>query len=122
MAILAVESPTFQPAMRIIDLITNGNPTIIITSFPHDYVTGEIVRIVIPRTPFNSIGWGMAQIDNLTGTITVTGEDTFTINIDSTRFDTFHEGFALTADQFCQVVPIGEINEILTAATVNVLP
>ena len=116
MAVLAIASPTYQPAMRIISAFTNANPASITTSFDHDYITGTIVRIIIPP------GHGMLQANNLVGTITVTGTTTFTIDIDTKDFDTFviPGGFP-NSYQHPQVVPIGEINSILTAATMNVL-
>ena len=112
-----VASPTYQPAMRIISAITQANPASITTSIDHDYITGEIVRLRIPDT------FGMSQINGKQGEITVTGNDTFTINIDSSKFDAFAIPAPLPPAYTCaQVVPIGEINSILTAATKNVLP
>lgn len=109
-------TPAFQPAMRIISSINNGNPTAITTSFDHNYVSGEIVRIVIPSI------FGISQINGQTGTITVTGSTTFTINIDSTTFDLFSAPSPLPSAYTCpQVIPIGEISSILTAATNNTL-
>ena len=110
-------SPTFQPAMRVISAITNANPAAVTTSFDHDYISGEIVRLIIPP------GYGMTQANKLEGAIVVTGDDTFTINIDTTLFDVFASPGSSPEDlQFAQVIPIGEINEILSAATQNVLP
>lgn len=120
MAIYAIENPTYQPAMRIISAITNANPALVTTTFAHDYITGEIVRIVIPRIPYNATGFGMGQINEQEGTITVTGDTTFTININTSTYDTFSNPGNF--DQQPQVIPIGEISEILTAATENVLP
>lgn len=120
MAIYAIEHPTYQPAMRIIEAITNANPASVTTTFAHNYITGTIVRIVIPRIPYNSTGFGMAQINEQQGTITVTGDTTFTIDINTLTYDIFSNPG--TFDQQPQVVPMGEITEILTAATQNVLP
>ncbi len=114
MAVQAIASPTFQPAMRVITAITQANPCTITTSFDHDYITGEIVRLYVPNT------FGMIQVNKLQGEITVTASDTFTVDIDTTSFD----AFAVPASnvQFAQVVPIGERNDLLSAATDNVLP
>lgn len=81
MPILALQNPTYQPAMRIIASITNASPAVVTTTFDHDYITGDIVRLYIPR------GFGMLQADRLKGTVTVTGDTTFTIDIDTTDFD-----------------------------------
>jgi hypothetical protein len=115
--IYAVVKPVYQPAMRIVTAITQSNPTTITTSFPHNYGTGLVVRIDIPP------GFGMQQINQQVADIVVTGATTFTMPIDTTSYDplvvpsTYRE-----AAQQPQVVPVGEINDILTQATRNVLP
>lgn len=109
----AIESPTFQPAMRIVTAITNANPAAVTTSFDHDYITGAKVRFRIPK------GFGMKQIDKKVGTLTVTSPTTFTVTIDSTYFDTF--AVPGGSRQFAQVVPVGEINSVWTSAVENVL-
>lgn len=116
MAILATESPTFQLAMRIVNNITQANPAVVTTSFDHDYVTGAIVRLYVP------LGYGMVQANEKKGAITVLTPTTFEINLDTTQFDPFAAPSSSPEDkQFSQVVPVGEINSILTAATQNVL-
>lgn len=116
MAILAFENPTYQPAMRIIIQITQANPAVITTTFDHDYLSGTIVRLYIPD------GYGMRQADKHVGIIDVTSSTTFTIDLDTQRFDaftipaTFPDSF-----QHAQVVPVGQINELLGLATQNVL-
>lgn len=118
MPIFANPDPTFQPAMRIITAITNDFPAQITTSFAHDYLDGTIVRLIIPN------GFGMTQANKLTGSIVVNSPTTFLVDIDTTFFDPFvvpaeNPGHYYTKSQ---VVPIGEDNETLLAATVNVLP
>lgn len=110
-------SPTFQPANRIITSITNGKPAIVTTSIPHDYLSGEIVRLKIPQ------GFGMTQANNLTGEIAVTGETTFEISIDTNFFDVFSPPSPLPTAYTCaQVIPVGEVTKTLAGATKNVLP
>jgi hypothetical protein len=58
----------------------------------------------------------MPQADGLSSDITVVTPTTFTINLDTTNFDHF-----ITAGS-AQVIPVGEVNSMLTAATQNVLP
>ena len=110
-------SPSFQPAMRLIASISNGKPAVVTTTFDHDYESGLIVRLNLPTAV------GMQQADKLTGTITVTGLTTFTINIDTTSFDAFSIPVAPAwNDNTCaMVIPIGESNDILRLATQNVL-
>jgi hypothetical protein len=111
-------NPSFQPAMRLIAAITQANPASVTTTFAHQYNSGLIVRLDLPPAV------GMQQANQMTGAITVTGDTTFTIDIDTTYFDAFaipaspgaHENTA------AQVVPVGEVNESLLSATQNVLP
>ena len=109
------QSPTFQPAMRLIQSITKANPALVTTTFDHDYITGEIVRLVIPSE------YGMIQADQKIGTITVTSSTMFSIDIDTTSYDEFVDP-GVSVEQCAQVIPVGEINSTLRAAVKNVLP
>jgi len=114
----AIPNPTFQPAMRLIASITQSLPATVTTTFDHLYVSGTIVRLDIP------VADGMQQANQFVGPIVVTGSTTFTIDLDTTNFEPFaipvspgpHE------DICAQVVPVGELNEQLTAAVRNTLP
>lgn len=115
--ILAQKFPVFQKAMRVISSITNANPAAVTTTFNHQYVTGMIVRLNVPN------GFGMVQANQLYGPIIVTGDTTFTIDINTLNFDVFAapSTFPLNS-QYAQCTPIGELSPILSAATQNVLP
>lgn len=111
--------PTYQPAMRVISNITNAIVATVTTTFAHQYIVGTIVRLDIPLTG------GMIQANQAVGTIlTIPSPTTFTIDINTTTYDTFTTPTPVSflGYQDSQVVPIGEINDILTAATQNVLP
>ena len=118
------QDPTFQPAMRVITAITNADPVQITTQYPHLYSNGLIVRIIVPEDD------GMSQINQLTGVVTVTGDSTFTLPINTLEFDAFvipedpdDPGTPPPQAQICAfVVPIGEQNDLLSLATRNVLP
>lgn len=115
-AIYAEESPTYQPAMRIIDSITQADPMVITTSFDHDYVSGTIVRLIIPD------GFGMEEAKDIVGEITVTGTDTFSLDIDAKLFNIFASPTAFPDTyQKAQVIPIGERSDMIDAAVHNVL-
>lgn len=112
-------NPTFQPAMRLVTAITNSFPAEVTTSFRHQYKSGIIVRFVIPPAD------GMQQINNATATIVVTGDTTFTVAIDTTHYTPFEIPVTPTpayANTCAMVIPIGEVNELLTNAVRNVLP
>ena len=120
----AVPFPMFQPAMRNILSITQADEALVTTTYDginpgvHQYGDGLIIRFIIPD------GFGMQQLHNMTGTVTVVNETQFTVPIDTLTFDAFEVppfnpgGFGTPA----QVVPHGEITSILTQATRNVLP
>lgn len=114
----ALQNPVYQPSMRIIAAITQSNPAMVTTTFDHQYNTGCIVRFDVP------VADGMQQINQMTGPITVTGDTTFTVSIDSTLFDPFAIPTSPPAyENVCAlVVPIGELNENLDSAVQNVLP
>ena len=107
------DNPRFQPAMRLITNITNSNPAIITTVNDHRYVNGTIIRFSIPKDV------GMHQLNKMTGIVTVTGDKTFTVDIDTTKFDTFlipvvpkwYENTCVLA------IPVGELSSQLTAST-----
>lgn len=112
-------NPIYQQAMRLISNITNANPAVVTTTFDHQYQTGMQVRLNMTSDS------GMEQINKRTGEIVVTGDTTFTIDIDSTFFDPFIVPVVITpppAQQWPQVIPTGENNAMLSAATRNVLP
>lgn len=120
----AVPFPEFQRAMRNILSITQAPQAVVTTTFDgvnpgnHQYMTGLIARIYVPD------GFGMTQINQLQSPITVLSPSTFSVEINTTNFDPFvippyqPGNFGTPAN----VVPVGEVPEILTEATQNVLP
>jgi len=117
MAILANPRPIFQPAMRIISNITNAFPASVTTTFKHQYNTGMIIRLNIP------LGYGMQEANQLYGPIVVTGNTTFTIDIDTTNFSVYSTPSTFPNNQqFAQTTPMAEINSTILYATRNILP
>ena len=112
-------TPIFQPAMRLIASITRSNPATVTTTFNHQYINGTVVRLDIPPA------CGMQQANGQTGAISVTSATAFTIDIDTRLFEPFvlpvDGSLSPVIDTCAQVVPIGEINSTLKAATVNSL-
>ena len=109
--------PPFERAAKHISAITNANPAAVTTTTNHDYEDGDIVRLLIPDS------FGMRQADKLKGKITITGADTFTVDIDTTKFDTFAVPSPVPwyVNATAQVLPVGEISANLGGATQNVL-
>lgn len=119
-----VQFPTYQPAMRNILSITQAEQALITTTFDginpgdHQYASGLIVGLVIPP------GFGMVQADKFQGPITVINATQFTVPLNTNDFDAFVVP-AYNPGHFgtpAQVVPLGEVNDILIMATQNVLP
>ena len=108
-------NPKFIPARKNIANVTNANPALVTTTTDHGYTTGMIVRLVIPPAK------GMQEANQLTGTITVTGNTTFTIDIDTTNMEPFiavpPAGISPLIDVCAQVNPVGESNGMLSAAS-----
>jgi len=114
MTILAQTKPIFKPAMRIIVAISNTYPASVTTSFDHGYLSGLIIRVVVP------VKYGMSQINEKFGSIIVTGTTTFDVDIDTRYFSQFV--VPGSPEQYAQSIPIGEINSTLSSASKNVLP
>jgi len=116
-AVVAVSSLCPTKPVAIIPVPVESNPAVITTSFDHGYSSGTIIKIKIPFV------CGMEGIDGYSGVITVTGTDTFTVDVDSTNFNAFAIPAApvpVWADTCAQVIPIGEVNDMITGATRNV--
>lgn len=107
-------NPYQLPAISQIASVTNAFPALVTTTFANNYLTGGIVRFYIPHY------CGMTQANFMKGAITVTGPTTFTIDIDTTRFDPF---VAPPSDTVTppQIVPVGEETEFLDSAFRNIL-
>jgi hypothetical protein len=122
-----LSSPVFKPTVRLISSISKGSTTTVTTESAHGYATGMLVKILVPtliNTAVPAIGLtGMTQINNMSGTITVTGSNTFTIDIDSTNFDAFSipGTWVKEVGLYPQVVPFAEVSEMNTSAVKNVL-
>jgi hypothetical protein len=122
-----LSSPVFKPTVRLISSISKGSTTTITTDRAHGYETGLIVKILVPDTintamPVDGLV-GMTQINNKTGTITVIDEYSFSIDIDSTDFDSFSipGTWDPSIGLYPQVVPFAEVSEMNTSAVKNVL-
>lgn len=118
---MAISNPYFLPAANIITAITNSNPATVTTQTDNQYISGLIVRLDVP------FGYGMTQVNQLFGPITVLSSTQFTIPIDTSFFDPFvvpsgPPPAGTTGFQQAQSIPIGELSSMLTGAVRNILP
>lgn len=116
-------TPIFAPAVRDLLSITSAYPAVFTTTYDgtnpgaHGYKTGLIVRIDIPPH------FGMQQLNQFQGTITVLSPSTFSMNVNTTGMNPFvipaeNPGFNFTP---AQVTPIGEVAAQLDQSFVNQL-
>jgi len=117
-------NPLFYPRRRFIANISQAASANVLTTIPHGYVNGQLVRFIIPSVS------AMTQLDGLTGTVTVVDANNFTVNIDTTSFSAFtFPTAAQMPASYPLVVPVGEdtagalamspVPDILSDATVN---
>lgn len=109
--------PIFVPSMATIVGITRNVNATIQTAFPHTFLVGESVRILVPQQ------FGMTQMNNIVGNITFISPllpSFFRTDIDSSSFDAFV--VPVNPTQSAQAIPVGENALMLTGATHNVLP
>jgi len=115
-------NPLFYPPYRYIcDAQSVGATTVLRLTVPSNYLVGQEVRVLMPDA------FGMTQINELVGTVLAVddtlGNQTITLNIDSSSFDafdfpqTFTQGIASRA----MVVPVGIDTATALGLGVNVL-
>jgi hypothetical protein len=98
-------NPNFPwtPDSIAITAITNANPAVVTTASNHGFSSGFNVRVFYPYTTSNV--FGMPQINGLQGTIAVLSPTTFSISIDTTKFDMFSIG---ATTEKPQAIPISQ--------------
>jgi hypothetical protein len=108
----------FVPARKVISNITNAPRAVITTTVPHDYVTGEYVRIHMPLTS------GMVQIAQQYAPIEVIDDTNFYIDIDTRTYAPFVTPTptpGIPYFQSPQCIAIGSVNDTLRGAVHNSL-
>ncbi len=106
---------TWAPTSRIITDITRANPGVVTTSQSHGFLDGLYVRIDMQPKP--SL-FGMTQVSGKIYLITVLSATTFSINENTSNFDTF---IAITDPQAPQAIPVGEVATTLQNLERNTL-
>lgn len=112
-------SHVFNPVLKLIEDIIQSNPMQVITTTPHEYVSGVFVRLLVPKP------YGMVQANNLTGYIEVTGPTSFYFPVDATNFSDFGAPVnptRLELQEVPQVVVVGSTNGITRTEYRNILP
>lgn len=94
----------FQPSQFDITAISEGTTTTVTTAVDHNYVIGQIVRLLIP------FGYGAYQLNQMEGNvIQIPAADEVTLNINSIGFDAFNPSpsFGTTKPQ---IIAVGDYN------------
>jgi|TARA_R110000823_G_scaffold292917_1_gene411738 hypothetical protein len=95
----------YIPQRYVIDDITLGQTTTVITDGNHDYVVGQQIRFLIPAN------FGSYQLNNVKGiVISVPSLDQLVIDVDSSRnVDPFLTSATVTTAS-PQIIAIGDVN------------
>lgn len=103
----------FVPASKVVSNITNAVAAVVTTTIPHDYITGEIIRMHIPS------GYGMQPMNQQYAPIVVINDTNFSIAIDTTTYEPFM--IPTPQLQYAQCTAIGSVNSLLEGAVHNSL-
>lgn len=97
-----IQPQFYQPSRFIISSITLGQTTTITTTEDHNYVIGQLVRLIIPPT------YGTRQLNEQQGyVIFIPAPNQVVLDIYSLGFDSFISSSATTK---AQILAIGDIN------------
>lgn len=99
---LPIEAQFYQPSQYFISAILLGQRTTVTTTIDHNYVIGQQVRFIIPKS------FGTRQLNEQQSyVIDLPASDQVTVSIDSSSYDTFVLSSATTRPQ---IMAIGDIN------------
>jgi len=100
----------FYPAINVITNITQAFHCVVTLAIAVGYQVNEFITINVPA------GWGMPQINGMTGRVLAvnTGAGTITLDIDTSGFDPF--AIPATWTQLAQTLPSGELGVTLNTA------
>jgi len=119
-------NPMFYPRRRVITNITAAASAVITLSVDHGYTVGQEVRFALPG---GSSLWGnYAQMDGQSATITAVntatgaGNNTITVNFDTSTFGTFaFPGASAVPFTPAEVIPFGEDTAQALSSSVDIL-
>ena len=103
-------STNFLPSSQVISNITRANPAVVTTVANHGYFNGIYVRVNLP------LANGMQEINGGFFLATILSSNSFSINVDTSNFNSFIPG---TSPQVPQVIPVGETANTLKNAEIN---
>lgn len=99
---LPIQSSNYKPSQYFISAITLGFVTTVTTTVAHNYVVGQLVRLLIPN------GFGSRQLNERTAYVTsIPSVTQVTIDMVSNNSDPFVNANLNTK---AQIVAVGDIN------------
>lgn len=111
----SIESQFYQPNLFNISAITRGQTTTVTTTVDHNYVVGQLVRLIIPPL------FGANQLNEQSGlVISIPASDSVVLTIFSLNADPFVANPSARTTQ-PQILAIGDLNsgQINTGRTGN---
>ena len=100
-----IHAEYYIPQRYVIDDITLGTTTDVITTVNHDYVIGQEIRFLIPAN------FGSYQLNNVKGyVISVPSPTQLVINVDSSRNVDPFLSLATVTTASPQIIAIGDVN------------
>ena len=108
----------FQPSQFFISEIEEGNTTIVTTTVNHNYVIGQLCRLIIP------FFYGAQQLTNQSGyVISIPSATEVELTINSNNSDPFIPSPNLSGENMTppQIMAIGEINSGATNVSASMM-
>jgi len=95
----------YAPSRFVINAITTGVTTLVSTSIAHNYVIGQLVRLIIP------IGYGSRQLNGQSGyVISIPSTTSFVLDLNSQNNDAFIASPSISTTGNAQCLAIGDAN------------
>ncbi len=106
-----IQPQNFMPSMFFIEDILRGVSTLVTTSSNHNYVIGQLVRLLIP------FGYGSRQLDGKQGyVVSIPSFSQVLVNINSQVCDAFIPNPSIEKTK-AQILAIGDINTGIISST-----
>lgn len=98
-----IQPQNYQPRRFVISDITLGRTTLVETDIDHDYVIGQLTRLIIPT------GYGCIQLNDIKGyVIDIPSSNELVLDIDSSQ--NVSQFVAAANAQNPQILAIGDVN------------
>jgi len=105
----------FEPSRFVISGVTLGKTTLVTTTVNNNYVIGQLVRLLIPKT------FGCVQLNEVSGfVLSIPSPNQVQLDIDSSR--NVNQYIASSANTQSQILAIGDTNTGIISSTGRNIP